>query len=161
MHNSPQIKSRHNNGVKSASAVGDALPGRTYHGKVTQVGGMSTREFFEDETGGTFDVAMQLSDADGHLHPGMTAQLLFLGNNRKEVFYVPRQALFLKDGKHIVYVKRGKDYEQKEIEIKDETESRAVIEGLSDGTSVAMIDPTLPRKQRGGGTSAAPGGGTP
>jgi hypothetical protein len=77
------------------------------------------------------------------------------------VFYVPRQALFLKDGKHIVYVKHGKDYEQKEAEIKDETESRAVIEGLSDGTPVAMIDPTLPRKQGSAGTSSTPGGGTP
>jgi len=58
-------------------------------------------------------------------------------------------------------VKRGKDYEQKEIEIKDETESRAVIEGLNDGTTVAMIDPTLPRKQGSAGTPATPGGGTP
>jgi multidrug efflux pump subunit AcrA (membrane-fusion protein) len=104
---------------------------------------------------------MQLSDADVRLHSGMTARLLFLGDARKNVFYVPRQALFLKDGKHIVYVKRGKDYEQKEIEIKDETESRAVIEGLSDGTSVAMIDPTLPRKQGSAGTASTPAGGTP
>jgi HlyD family secretion protein len=137
------------------------LPGRTYHGKVKQVGGMSTHEFFDDNAGGTFDVTMQLSDADARLHSGMTAQLLFLGETRKNVVYVPRQALFLKDGKHIVYVKQGKDYEQKEIEIKDETESRAVIEGLSEGTSVAMIDPTLPQKQGSGGASATPGGGTP
>ena len=49
--------------------------------------------------------------------------------------------------KHIVYVKPGKGYEQKEIKIEDEAESRAVIAGLRHGTSVAMIDPTLPRKQ--------------
>jgi hypothetical protein len=89
----------------------------------------------------------------------MTAQLLFLGDTRKDVFYLPRQAVFIKDGKHIVYLKSGKGYEQKEIEIKDETESRAVIEGLSDGTSIAMIDPTLPRKQQS--APATPGGGTP
>ena len=159
-----KIGERNRSNVKqgqSVEVVFDALPGRTYHGKVKQVGGMSTRQFFEDDAGGTFDVAMQLSDADARLHSGMTAQLLFLGDARKNVFYVPRQALFLKDGKHIVYVKRGKDYEQKEIAIKDETESRAVIEGLSDGTAVAMIDPTLPRKQGGGGAPATPGGGTP
>lgn len=44
--------------------------------------------------------------------------------------------------KHIVYVKPGKGYEQKEIKIEDEAEGRAVIAGLSDGISVAM----LPRK---------------
>jgi hypothetical protein len=36
-----------------------------------------------------------------------------------------------------------------------------VIEGLSEGTSVAMIDPTLPRKQQSAGATATPGGGTP
>jgi HlyD family secretion protein len=161
-----KIGERNRSNVKQGQLVEvvfDALPGRTYHGKVKQVGGMSTHELFDDDAGagGTFDVTMQLSDADVRLHSGMTARLLFLGDARKNVFYVPRQALFLKDGKHIVYVKRGKDYEQKEIEIKDETESRAVIEGLNDGTPVAMIDPTLPRKQRSAGTSSTPGGGTP
>jgi HlyD family secretion protein len=159
-----KISERNRANVKqgqSVDVVFDALPGRTYHAKVKQVGGMSTREFFDDNAGGTFDVTMLLSDGDAPLHSGMTAQLLFLGDTRKGVFYVPRQALFLKDGKHIVYLKRGKDYEQKEIEIKDETESRAVIEGLSEGTSVAMIDPTLPRKQQSAGATATPGGGTP
>jgi HlyD family secretion protein len=149
---------------QSVEVVFDALPGRTYHGKVKQVGGMTAHQFFDDDaggTGGTFDVAMQLSDPDARLRSGMTAHLLFLGDTRRNVCYVPRQALFLKDGKHIVYLKRGKDYEQKEIEIKDETESRAVITGLSDGTVVAMIDPTLPRKQGGGSGPATPAGGTP
>jgi HlyD family secretion protein len=159
-----KIGERNRSNVKqgqSVEIVFDALPGLTYHGTVKQVGGMSTHEFFDDDSGGTFDVAMKLSDADARLHSGMTAELLFLGDTRKNVFYLPRQALFLKDGKHIVYVKLGKDYEQKEIEIKDETESRAVIEGLSEGTWVAMIDPTLPRKQRSSGASTTPGGGTP
>jgi multidrug efflux pump subunit AcrA (membrane-fusion protein) len=157
-----KISERNRGNVKqgqSVDVVFDALPGRAYHARVKQVGGMSTREFFEDNAGGTFDVTMQLSDADAPLHSGMTAQLLFLGDTRKDVFYLPRQAVFLKDGKHIVYLKSGKGYEQKEIEIKDETESRAVIKGLSDGTSIAMIDPTLPRKQQS--APATPGGGTP
>ncbi len=157
-----KISERNRGNVKqgqSVDVVFDALPGRAYHARVKQVGGMSTREFFEDDAGGTFDVTMQLSDADAPLHSGMTAQLLFLGDTKRDVFYLPRQAVFLKDGKHIVYLKSGKGYEQKEIEIKDETESRAVIKGLSDGTSIAMIDPTLPRKQQS--APATPGGGTP
>jgi len=157
-----KISERNRGNVKqgqSVDVVFDALPGRAYHARVKQVGGMSTREFFEDDAGGTFDVTMQLSDADAPLHSGMTAQLLFLGDTKRDVFYLPRQAVFLKDGKHIVYLKSGKGYEQKEIEIKDETESRTVIKGLSDGTSIAMIDPTLPRKQQS--APATPGGGTP
>jgi HlyD family secretion protein len=159
-----QIGERNRSNVKqgqSLAVVFDALPGRTFHGKVKQVGGMSARDFFGDTSGGTFDVTMQLLDADPRLHSGMTARLLFLGDTRKNVLCIPRQALFLKDGKHIVYVKNGKDYQQKEIALKDETESRAAIEGLSDGTTIAMMDPTLPRKPGSAGAPATAAGGAP
>ena len=49
-----KISERNRSNVKqgqSVDVVFDALPGRTYHGKVKQVGGMSTREFFEDDAG--------------------------------------------------------------------------------------------------------------
>jgi len=160
-----QIGERNRANIKqgqSLEVVFDALPGRTFHGKVKQVGGMSVRDFFGDAGGGgTFDVTMQLSDPDPRLHSGMTARFLFLGETRKNVLCIPRQALFLKDGKHIVYVKNGQDYQQKEIQLKDETESRAAIEGLSDGTTIAMMDPTLPRKPGSAGAPATAAGGAP
>src|ERR1700722_1669972 len=58
-----KIGERNRSNVKqgqSVEVVFDALPGRTYHGKVKQVGGMSTHEFFDDDAGagGTFDVKM-------------------------------------------------------------------------------------------------------
>jgi HlyD family secretion protein len=157
-----KISERNRNNVKqeqAVEAVFDALPGRTYHGKVTHVGGMSSHGAFGDEAGGTFDVTIKLSEADAHLRAGMTAELLFVGDTRQGVLSLPRQALFMKDGKHIVYIKRGSGYEQKEIQIKEQTESRAVIDGLSDGTMVAMVDPTLPQKHAGATGPSA--GGTP
>jgi HlyD family secretion protein len=161
-----KIGERNRSNVKQGQAVEavfDALPGRTYHAKVTQVGGMSVHEFFDDDAGagGTFDVTMQLLDGDARLRSGMTARLLFLGDTRRGVLYLPRQALFVKDGKHIVYVKSGNGYEQKEIEIRDETESRATITGLSEGATVAMIDPTLPHRHDSVASFAGSGGGTP
>jgi HlyD family secretion protein len=159
-----QIGERNRGNVKqgqSVNVVFNAFPGRTFHGKAKQVGGMSARDFFGDTSAGTFDVTIELADADPRLHSGMTAQLVFLGDTRKNVLFIPRQALFLKDGKHIVYVKSGKDYQQKEVQLKDETESRAAIEGLSDGTTVALMDPTLPRKPGSIGAPATAAGGTP
>jgi HlyD family secretion protein len=160
-----QINERDHSNVKegqSVTVVFDALPGRTYHGAVKRVGGMTAHQVFEGNTGGgTFDVTIQLADADARLRSGMTAQLLFLGDTRKNALYVPRQALFLKDGKHILYVKRGKNYAQQEVKIEGETESRAVIEGLSAGTQVAMIDPTLPRKHDSSDSASALNGGEP
>jgi len=161
------IGERERSNIKSGEAVEvifDALPGHTYHGTVKSVGGMSTHQFFEDNTAGTFSVSIQLSDANARLRSGMTAHLLFQGDLRKDVFYVPRQAIFLKDGKSIVYLQRGSGYEPREIARLGETESRAVIAGkdgvLVAGTRVALIDPTLPRKQETGSSSSSPAGGT-
>jgi len=140
----------------------DALPGQVFKGTVKTVGGMSTRQFWEENLGGQFDVTIQLPNADSRLRPGLTARVVIRGDEQKNVLYVPRQALFLKDGKRVVYVKNGSGFESREVKIQSESESRAAIEGLNAGSAVALIDPTAPRKA-GASSAAAPGigGGTP
>jgi hypothetical protein len=70
--------------------------------------------------------------------------------------------LFLRDGKRVVFAKRGAGFEQREVKVQSESESRAAIEGLNAGTEVALIDPTTPRRA-GDSAAASPGigGGTP
>jgi HlyD family secretion protein len=138
--------------IKSGQAVEvhfDALPGSVFQGTVKNVGGMSMRQFFEANTGGGFDVSIQLANPDSRLRSGFTAQVIFLGDKQKNVLYIPRQAVFLKDGKPTVYSKKANGYEQHEVKILSETESRASIAGLEEGAQVALIDPTVPRKSTG------------
>jgi len=140
----------------------DALPGRVFHGTVKTVGGMSVRNFWEQDVGGKFDVFVELSDSDPLLRPGLTAQVVFLGEELKNVISVPRQALFLKDSKHVVYVKNGVSFERREVQIQSESESRAAIQGVEAGAQVALVDPTVPRKTGNSGTAApGPGGAIP
>jgi multidrug efflux pump subunit AcrA (membrane-fusion protein) len=136
----------------------DALPGQVFHGKVKSVGGMSVRQIFSNNGGGNFEVSIQLADADSRLRSGFTAQIVFLGGIKKNVIYLPRQALFLKDGKRIVYVKKGNGYEQREVKIDSQNESRAAIEGLEAGSKIALVDPTAPRKSTGNSASGTPEG---
>jgi HlyD family secretion protein len=131
----------------------DALPGQIFSGTVKAVGGMSTRQFWEANVGGKFDITVQLLSEDPRLRPGLTAQIVVLGDKKKNVFYVPRQALFMKDGKRIVYVKSGRGFEQREVKIVCENESRAAIEGLTVDDRVALLDPTAPRRA---GSNATP-----
>jgi HlyD family secretion protein len=140
----------------------DALPGQVFHGTVKTVGGMSQRQFWDDDQGGKFDVTVQLSNRDPILRPGLTAKLVIIGDVQKSVLLIPRQALFLKEGKRVVYVKSGKEFEPREVKIQSETESLAAIEGLNVGNEVALIDPTAPRKS-GSADNGAIGtaGGTP
>jgi multidrug efflux pump subunit AcrA (membrane-fusion protein) len=127
----------------------DAQPERMIAGTVKTAGGAS-------------DISITLAEPDPRIRPGMSAQVLIYGDKQTGVLSIPRQAIFLKGGKRTVYVAQGSGFTQKEVEIRGETESRAAIEGLNEGASVAMVDPTVARKSSGSGSeAAAAGGGTP
>jgi HlyD family secretion protein len=138
--------------------VFDAMPGRTFNGTVKTIGGMSTANIFEGDAGGSFEITIQLAAPVATLHSGFTAQLLFIGDQKKNVLYLPRQAVFMKDGKRIVYVKQGSNYEPRTVTVQGESESRVVTDSLAAGTQVALVDPTAPRKP---GTIPTASTGTP
>jgi HlyD family secretion protein len=165
MEMSSKINEHDRGNVSAGQSVNiqfDALPDHVFRGTVKNVGGMSLRQFWEPDSGGKFDVSIRLLDADARLRPGLTAQIVILGDEKRNVLYLPVQSLFLKDGKRIVYVKQGHGFEQREVKIKNENESRAAIEGLDTGAEVALIDPTAPRKADNSAAPSHPiGGGTP
>jgi multidrug resistance efflux pump len=139
----------------------DSLPGVTFHGKVKTAGGAASQMFFESNH--TFDITLGITDADARLRPGFSAQVIFLGNPRKDVLYLPRSAIFKKDDKPIVYVKSGSGFEPREVKISLETEGRVAVEGLKEGTEVALVSPEARTKKsvNTGGPDAMGGGSTP
>lgn len=140
----------------------DALPGARYQGTVKTIGGQSSRRFWDDDTSTKFEVTIKLAAGDARLRPGLTARVTINGDARKNVLYVPRQALFLKESKRIVYARSGGSFQTREVKIQAENESRAAIDGIGAGTEVAMIDPTAPRKSTAAASSGgALGGGAP
>jgi len=163
MEVSAKIDERDRSNIKagqSAEVEFDALRGQVFHGTVKNVSGMSSRQFWDEDQGGKFDVSIQLSNPDLRLRPGLTAHIVIAEDAKKNVLYIPRQALFLKEGKRIVYARNGGGFEAREIKVQSESESRAAIEGLNAGTEVALVDPTAPRKS-GSSSSSSPslGGG--
>ena len=134
----------------------DAIPDAVFDGTVKSVGGMSMTSIFSgsDPTNHTFDVTIELKQNDVRLRPGLTAKIIYGGSQSAGVLFIPRQALFMKDGKRVVYVRKGGSYQQHEVKIKSESESRAAVDGLPEGTEVALLDPTVPHKQTGAGSAA-------
>lgn len=137
----------------------DAQPGRTFHGKVKTVGGMSVSHFWDFGAAGGFDVSIQLSDGETSLRPGITAQIAIIGDKKANVLYLPSQALFMKDGKRVVFLQSSKGFEQRETKVLCENESRAAIEGLMAGDKVALLDPTAPKKSGSSDAGPSMGGG--
>ena len=140
----------------------DALPSTTFHGSVKTLGGMNNRRFWEADTAAKFDITIALKDTDPRMRPGLTAHIVIHGDPHKNVLYLPRQALFLKDSKRVIYVKDGNNFDPREVKIQAENESRAAVDGLAAGTEVALVDPTAPRKSSVAGAGpAVPAGGAP
>jgi hypothetical protein len=139
----------------------DAIRGKIFHGSLKSAAGMVQRNFFWDDQGSKYDVTIQLNDSDAGLRPGLTAQIVILGERKPNTLYVPRQALFQKEGMQTVFLKKGASFKQLPVKVTAENESRAAIEGLKEGDAVTLVDPTAPRKVAPSGATAAPGGGTP
>ncbi|HEV2348418.1 MAG TPA: HlyD family efflux transporter periplasmic adaptor subunit [Terriglobia bacterium] len=131
----------------------DALPGVTYTGKVKTVAGMASNNFWGGQTVRKFDASFQLDKSDPRLRPGVTAQVIILGDKTKSALYLPPQAVFSKDGKLVVYVKNGSRFDPHDVKIVRRTEGRLIIEGLSEGTEVALVNP----EQQGKKTPKASG----
>jgi multidrug efflux pump subunit AcrA (membrane-fusion protein) len=142
----PETERNNVNVGEPVSVQFNALPGKVFQGAVKSVGGMSMQGFFNPDASHGFDATIQLAETDARLRPGLTANVTFKGQVRKSVLFIPRQALFMKDGKRVVYVREGSSFKQREVKVGGESESRAMVADLPSGTEVALLDPTVPRK---------------
>lgn len=138
----------------------DALPGETFNAKVGALAAQARRaDFFESSTGSRqFDVSFHFDQVDSRMKAGASARVTIEGKELEGVLTVPRQAVFQKSGKTFVYVKVGDRFEQREVKLAQRTESRAAIEGLSEGTEVALIDPNAVPASGGAASGPIPGG---
>jgi HlyD family secretion protein len=131
----------------------DSLPGVKFPAKVGALAGLANRSFWES-SGVTrrFDVTFQFDQPDPRMKAGTSVRVTLQGKEIQNALSVPRQAVFQKNGKTHVFVKVGDRFDQREVKLVQRTESRAVIEGLDEGTEVALVDPTLVRTNTPGGS---------
>ena len=134
----------------------DAVPGKRFTGKIKTVAGLAARRFWGGDGAKKFDVTFSIDRPDSAIRPGATAQVTIAGQAVKDALYVPRQALFEKEGKPIVYVRDGAGFQPREVKIVHRTESHAVVDGLREGTEVALVSPEEAEKKPAA-TSGPPG----
>jgi HlyD family secretion protein len=117
---------------------------------IKTIAGVAGRNFFEIDSRRKFDTTLQLAQADQRLRPGVSADVVISGQQFAGALYIPRQALFEKDGKAVVYARGGDGFQPKPVKVKVRSESRAVIEGLAEGTEVALVNPEVQEKTGAG-----------
>jgi hypothetical protein len=81
------------------------------------------------------------SVSDVLLRPGLLAEAEIIVAKIPDTLYLPQQAIFERDGKNVVYVRVEDRFEPRAVKLGGRTESQvAVLEGLRDGDTVALID---------------------
>jgi len=141
---SAQVRETDRTNLKAGQPVDiqiDALPGQSFAGKVQSVGGATSREFWDDPGQRKFDVAIQLDNKDPRLRPGFATRLSIRGDQLSKAVSIPSEAVFERDGKKIVYCKRGRGFDAQEVKVRALSEGRAILEGVPAGTEVALVNP--------------------
>ncbi len=133
----------------------DARPAQKFSGKVKAVGGQASGGSFWESTGSErkFDISFVLDVAQIPMRPGVTCSVEIMGQQVKDALLLPRQAVFEKDGKPVVYVRKGKEFEAQNIKVLHRSESRVAIEGVAEGVEVAMADPNKAGAKKPGKTN--------
>lgn len=118
-----------------------AFPHQVFSGKVKDVAGAALQNFFEGGTSSRFGVVITLDHPDAQLRPGLTAQVTISAGEVKDVLYLPPQAIFTKNGNPLVYVRRGGEFTPQKIRITRRSATRIAVDGLAQGTEVALVNP--------------------
>jgi HlyD family secretion protein len=137
----------------------DSIPHKDYPAKVKTIAGLASGGEFGGDSARRFDATFQLDQPDPRLRPGQTTQVIVQGAQLKSVLYLPRQALFVRAGKPVVFAKSGKGFEPRVVTIKHMSESQVVIEDLPEGTEVALVNPEAAASAPGAASGAAKAGG--
>jgi HlyD family secretion protein len=130
-------------GMKAEVKV-DSLTGRTFEGEVSQVSTVGTT------TNGVtfFTVVLSVNNPDQILKYGMTGTADILIQDKKDVIYLPPEALQRSNGKRYVTLKKadGTNEEKHEIKIGIISKTQVEItEGLKEGDKV--VTPVVKRQQ--------------
>ncbi len=102
---------------------------------------MTSRSFFSSDPNKTFDVVFSLKQQDSRLRPGMSSEVDIITERVRETVFVPSQAVFDKEGKKYVFVKKGSEFERREVTLGRKSETQVEIaKGLQGGEQVSLVD---------------------
>jgi multidrug efflux pump subunit AcrA (membrane-fusion protein) len=128
---------------EKATVTLESNPAVTYSGKITRLDKMA-RPRMRGVPVQYFGVTVSLDRTDARvMKPGARIRAVLDVESRDGAFAIPRQALFEKEGKKLVYRKRGQRFEPAVVTMSSATAGRVVItSGVKKDDELALIDPT-------------------
>jgi len=118
----------------------DALPDKVFWGKVIKIATIG--EDHKDFDMKAFKVIVRFEKSDKDMKPGMTANNDIIVASYQDKLLIPLKAVFSKNGKQIVYLRRGGSITEQEIQLVAENEQYGVVEkDVQEGDVVLLYQP--------------------
>ncbi|MFN8090906.1 MAG: HlyD family efflux transporter periplasmic adaptor subunit [Vicinamibacteria bacterium] len=126
----------------SARLAIEGRPGEEHEATVTKVEPLAKTR--EQSPVKYFEATLSLAKTDpSFMKPGQKVRAVVRLEEADAVLAIPRGAVFEKDGKRVVYRRRGAGFEPVEVAIGRQSISRLVVDrGIAAGDVVALRDPT-------------------
>jgi HlyD family secretion protein len=140
--------------------VVDSQPLKVYKGKIKSLdqsalssqSASTTLDYIEALSTRSFAALFTVDTNGDPLNLGLTARVTIMGKDVRDALSIPRQALHQKESKPVVYTRRAEGWEARDVHVKYLTESRAIIEGIPEGTEVALVNPDQQKSKASGKT---------
>jgi HlyD family secretion protein len=131
----------------------DAIPDRTFSGKLKEISTTAEMVFNGWPPKKLFKALVDLAPDDNRLRPNMSASADVETEKLSGVTIVPSRAVFEHNGRIVAWVRHGRDFEIRRIEIGKKGDGQTqVLSGLQPGEYVALEEPAKADAASKGGT---------
>src|SRR5262249_34997590 len=125
----------------------DAIADHEYQANVTDLSVLARVDFSSWPPQKNFDMSLTFTDPDAKLRPGMNGVARVAGGKLPNVRLVPAEAVFLVDGRAVVYRLEGRNFVPVTVEVaKRNKEQAALVGSLREGDRLALTNPTVSAK---------------
>jgi len=118
----------------------DALPKKTFHGKVIKVANIG--EDHKDFDMKVFKVVIRLDESDPEMKPGMSANNDIVIGSYRDRLLIPMKAVFSKNNRTVVYLKKGGEIIEQEITLVTDNGTFGIVDkNIKSGDLLLLYQP--------------------
>jgi len=124
----------------------DAFPEKVFNATLLSISPLTEQSFDEWPPVSTFRAFARIDPPDSRLRPSMNAAADIIQTKLPNAISIPAKALFTSQGRPVVYLKAEGGYQKVPVRVRARNTDEIAVEGVSAGSTVALIDPELTKK---------------
>ncbi len=125
----------------------DAFSDTIYNGTINYIANLAQPK---DRNGKikVFPVTVLIEGTETGLLPGLTVSCTIKTNEIQDILFIPIECVFVEAGQTFAYVKTGSSFDRQNIIVSERnTDFAVIIDGLSEGDELALIDPFFNKQE--------------